>query len=113
MIKDHIFPLTGALGILLLGFGTLPDALAQSTLPGSTELPPTVLAIPVIGDFLQGISKWIPVIMQIIGMFATIAAVTANKTDDKIVNMILTAINFLGFNFGTAKNDPKVGVTQK
>jgi len=41
-----------------------------------------------------------------------LAAMTANETDDKIVNYILKAINFLGFNFGTAKNDPNVGVTR-
>ena len=42
-----------------------------------------------------------------------IAAMTANETDDKIVNYILKTINFLGFNFGTAKNDPNVGVTKR
>jgi len=49
---------------------------------------------------------------RIVGAFSMIAAMTANETDDKIVNYILKVINFLGFNFGTAKNDPNVGVTK-
>ena len=41
-----------------------------------------------------------------------IAAMTANETDDKVVNAILKVINFLGMNIGTAKNDPNVGVSR-
>lgn len=49
---------------------------------------------------------------QVVGAFAMIAAMTANQTDDKIVNAILKVINIAGMNFGTAKNDPDVGVSR-
>lgn len=48
-----------------------------------------------------------------IARYLNLAAMTANETDDKVVNHILKAINLIGFNFGTAKNDPTVGVTQR
>lgn len=46
-------------------------------------------------------------LIQVVGGFALLATVTANQTDDKIVNSILKVINFLGGNVGKAKNDPK------
>ena len=49
---------------------------------------------------------------QIVGAFAMIAAITANETDDKVVNAILKVINLLGMNIGTARNDPNVGVNR-
>jgi hypothetical protein len=48
----------------------------------------------------------------VIGAFAMIAAMTANETDDKVVNIILKVVNLAGMNFGTAKNDPNVGVNR-
>ena len=48
--------------------------------------------------------KYLPILTSAVGTFALIAAVTSNKTDDKIVNFLLKAINFLGANFGKAKN---------
>jgi hypothetical protein len=53
-----------------------------------------------------------PVSHRIIGAFAMIAAMTANETDDKVVNAILKVVNFLGMNVGTAKNDPNIGVSR-
>ena len=41
----------------------------------------------------------------IVGGFAVIASMTPNKSDDRIVQMILDVINFFGANFGKAKND--------
>ena len=41
---------------------------------------------------------------SIIGTAALISAVTPNKSDDKIVQFFLDALNFLGANFGKAKN---------
>jgi len=41
-----------------------------------------------------------------------IAAMTANETDDKVVNIILKVINLFAMNFGTAKNDSNVGVNR-
>ena len=40
----------------------------------------------------------------IVGGFAVIAQMTQNKSDDRIVQMILDVVNFLGANFGKAKN---------
>ena len=40
----------------------------------------------------------------IVGGFAVIASMTPNKSDDRVVQMILDMVNFLGANFGKAKN---------
>ena len=40
----------------------------------------------------------------IVGGFADIASMTPNKRDDRVVQMILDMVNFLGANFGKAKN---------
>ena len=40
----------------------------------------------------------------ILGGFAVIASMTPNKSDDRVVQMILDMVNFLGANFGKAKN---------
>lgn len=51
--------------------------------------------------------KWLPIITSFVGVFALIATMTRNKTDDRIVQVILDVINFLGGNFGKAKNEDK------
>lgn len=43
-------------------------------------------------------------LIQIIGAAAVVATMTPNKSDDKIVQFILDAVNFLGGNMGKAKN---------
>jgi hypothetical protein len=43
-------------------------------------------------------------LFQIVGAFAVIASLTPNKSDDKIVQWILDAVNFGGANLGRAKN---------
>ena len=40
----------------------------------------------------------------IVGIFASIATMTPNESDNKIVDFLLKVINFLGANFGNAKN---------
>lgn len=57
----------------------------------------------VVNDFLV---QWLPTTVTIVGSFALIATATPNKTDDKIVQFLLDLVNFLGGNFGKAKNDP-------
>ena len=47
-------------------------------------------------------------LIGVVGVFALVATVTPNKTDDGIVQKALEIINFLGANFGKAKNDSKV-----
>ena len=44
-------------------------------------------------------------VASIVVGFAVIASLTPNKSDDRIVQMILDVVNFLGANFGKAKND--------
>jgi|TARA_R110000765_G_scaffold13421_1_gene40220 hypothetical protein len=41
----------------------------------------------------------------IVGGFAVVASMTPNKSDDRIVQMILDVVNFLGANFGKASNN--------
>lgn len=111
-----VAPIAG-LFVFLVALFTMPEVWAQTTntLPAfsEVEVPATLLAIPFIGDLVDKVAHWLPVVFQIVGAFSMIAAMTANQTDDKIVDYILKAINFLGFNFGTAKNDPAVSVTKQ
>tara|TARA_R100000988_G_C3935974_1_gene133782 strand:+ start:21 stop:251 length:231 start_codon:yes stop_codon:yes gene_type:complete len=44
-------------------------------------------------------------VASIVGGFAVIASMTPNKSDDRIVQMILDVVNFLGANFGKASNN--------
>ncbi|MDB4333712.1 hypothetical protein N9990_00135 [bacterium] len=44
-------------------------------------------------------------VASIVGGFAVIASLTPNKSDDRIVQMILDVVNFLGANFGKASNN--------
>jgi len=61
-------------------------------------------------ELLTGVWGWvvahIPQLLQLVGAASVVATMTPNKTDDKIVQMILDGINFLGGNLGKAKNDP-------
>ena len=61
-----------------------------------------------VGDIILWISAhWADVInlgTQVVGIFAIIASLTPNRTDDKILQVILDAVNFGGFNFGKAAN---------
>jgi len=47
---------------------------------------------------------WLPVATSVVGSFALIAALTPNKSDDKIVQWLLDIVNFLGANIGKAAN---------
>ncbi len=53
---------------------------------------------------LDWIANWAPKILMFVGAFATLATITPNKTDDKIVQFILDLVNFLGGNVGKSKN---------
>lgn len=50
------------------------------------------------------IVSYIPVVTTIVGAFAIIATQTPNKVDDKILQVVLDIVNFLGANLGKAKN---------
>ncbi len=47
-------------------------------------------------------------VLSVIGAFAVVAAWTPNRSDDRVVQVILDVVNFLGQNFGKSRNDPKV-----
>ena len=53
------------------------------------------------GNYVEILSA----VASIVGGFAIIASLTPNKSDDRIVQMILDVVNFLGANIGKAKND--------
>ncbi len=107
-MKNYLAPLAGA-ALVWVGFATMPDVAAQgATVSIDPEVPPSLLAIPFLGDFLKRFSAWLPVVFQVVGMFAMVASLTKNETDDKVIGYILKAINLLGFNIGAAKNDPAV-----
>jgi len=59
------------------------------------------LVSSVMGNYMQILAA----AASIVGGFAVIASLTPNKSDDRIVQMILDIVNFLGANFGKAKND--------
>ena len=52
-------------------------------------------------------SKSKSAVASIVGGFAVLASLTPNKSDDRIVQIILDIVNFLGANIGKAKNDKK------
>lgn len=47
---------------------------------------------------------WLQVITSVIGTFSVIAAVTPTQRDDRIVGKLMKVVDFLGANFGAAKN---------
>lgn len=55
-------------------------------------------------DFLK---EYFNIFIEVVGVFALIAAATPNKSDDKIVQVLLNLVNFLGANFGKASNEEK------
>ena len=57
---------------------------------------------------LDGIVKYLPVALQIVGAFAVLATMTANKVDDKVIGWLLKAINIIGMNVGTSRNSDDV-----
>ena len=53
---------------------------------------------------LNVIVGYLPEALAIVGAFALIAVKTPNKVDDKIGQVLMDIINFLGANFGKSKN---------
>jgi len=58
----------------------------------------------VISYVMENYMQMLTAVGGIVGGFAVIASMTPNKSDDRIVQMILDMVNFLGANFGKAKN---------
>ena len=58
----------------------------------------------VISYVMENYIQMLTAVGGIVGGFAIIASMTPNKSDDRIVQMILDMVNFIGANFGKAKN---------
>jgi len=58
----------------------------------------------VVSYVMENYMQMLAAVGGIVGGFAVIASMTPNKSDDRIVQMILDMVNFLGANFGKAKN---------
>ena len=58
----------------------------------------------VISYVMENYMQMLTAVGGIVGGFAVIASMTPNKSDDRIVQTILVMVNFLGANFGKAKN---------
>lgn len=52
----------------------------------------------------MGIQEWIVIVLAVLGMASTIASMTPNKADDKVVQFLLDLVNVVGGNIGRAKN---------
>ena len=67
-------------------------------------------------EWIMVVGSWIvnngPLILELFGAFAILARFTPNTTDDKIVQMMLDGINFMGMNHGKAANKPDPIVTK-
>lgn len=55
-------------------------------------------------DLIAKLPEYLVYASAVVGAFASIAAVTPTPKDDGIAKMLLKAVNFLGANFGQAKN---------
>ena len=53
---------------------------------------------------INWITTNLEILLQVVGAFALLATLTPNKTDDKIVQGILTGINFRAANVGKSTN---------
>ena len=58
-----------------------------------------------IDKVIEILTVWLPIVTSVVGSFAMIATITPNKVDDKIVQVIMDIINFLGANVGKAANN--------
>ena len=58
----------------------------------------------VVSYVMENYMQMLAAVGGIVGGFAVIALMTPNKSDDRIVQTILDMVNFLGANFGKAKN---------
>ena len=63
--------------------------------------------------FISFITDNMQLILAVVGFFALIATKTKNTWDNKLMQYISDAINFLGANVGRAKNAPDVVSTPK
>lgn len=53
---------------------------------------------------IENLPEYIGIATSVVGTFAVIAAATPTPKDDGIVKVLTNIVNFLGANFGKAKN---------
>jgi hypothetical protein len=53
---------------------------------------------------MAAILAYLPLVAQIIGTFAVVATLTPNKVDNRIAQILMDLVNFIGGNLGKAKN---------
>ena len=53
---------------------------------------------------MDNLDKYVEIALLVIGVFAAIATITPNESDNKIAQFLLNIINKLGLNVGNAKN---------
>lgn len=57
-----------------------------------------------LNELIAVLPSWLDALTSLIGSFALIAALTPTKRDDSIVGKASKVVDFLGANFGNAKN---------
>lgn len=57
-----------------------------------------------LNSLLENLPEYLTIASSVVGTAALIAAATPTPKDDGIVRMLTKVINFLGANFGKAKN---------
>ena len=55
----------------------------------------------------EKVLMWLQIVTSVIGTFSLIAAATPTKRDDRILGYLMKIVDFLGANFGAAKNKEK------
>ena len=54
--------------------------------------------------FLTSLPQYVEIVVQVVGAFALIAALTPNSSDNAIADFLLRLVNTLGANLGKAAN---------
>jgi len=54
--------------------------------------------------FLASLPQYVEIVVQVVGAFALIAALTPNTSDNSIADFLLRLVNTLGANLGKAAN---------
>ena len=55
-------------------------------------------------EFFAAFPVWLQALITVVTACTAITAITPTKTDDKYIDLVLKALNFLAGNFGKNKN---------
>jgi len=81
--------------------------LAVATVVGCLAMVDVALAAEVVAvesDWLVRLQEYYMIASAVIGTAAMIAAITPSPRDNQVVGVLRRIIDFIGFNFGFAKN---------